>query len=97
MECFTIYVDKIHERLDPLYLKSISVIQNINTKYQPVNMGTLLKEPPQYGANEPAIDGNPKENIRYIRITDIDEFGNLKNDDWKTAKNIDWKYLLTKL
>ena len=47
-----------------------------------------------YGANEIAIDGNPQKDVRYIRITDIDDHGNLHNDDWKTAKKIDEKYML---
>lgn len=56
-------------------------------------MKNILIGQPQYGANEVAIDGNPVENIRYIRITDIDSFGRL-NDDFKTAKVIEEKYLL---
>lgn len=81
-------------RLDPLYLKTVSIIQNVNTKHHLVNLGDLLKEPPQYGANEPAIDGKPEKDIRYIRITDIDAYGDLKDKDYKIAKNIDEKYLL---
>nr|WP_277871487.1 restriction endonuclease subunit S [Brachyspira aalborgi] len=46
-----------------------------------------------YGANEPSIPYNEGD-IRYIRISDIDENGNLKNDTIKTAKNIDEKYIL---
>ena len=47
-----------------------------------------------YGANEIAIDGDPQKDMRYIRITDIDDHGNLQNEDWKTAKKIDEKYIL---
>jgi restriction endonuclease S subunit len=93
-ECFTVYSDKIKERFDPLYLKNIYLIKNVNTKFPLVTLGELLRDKVQYGANEPAIDGDPETDIRYIRITDIDEFGNLKNDDWKTAPRIDDKYLL---
>jgi len=42
-------------------------------------LGDLSLEKPKYGANAPAckyVSGNP----RYIRITDIDEFGNLGTD-----------------
>ncbi|TAL51942.1 MAG: hypothetical protein EPN86_05650 [Nanoarchaeota archaeon] len=94
MQCFTVWSNEIEERLDPYYVKSISNIRNINTNYQIVALSSILKEPPQYGANESATDGNPKTDVRYIRITDIDEFGNLKNNDWKTATNVDEKYLL---
>lgn len=94
MQCFTVQSDEIEERLDPYYLKNIKVIKTAKTKYQLSKFKDLLKEPPQYGANEQAVDGNPKFDVRYIRITDINDFGNLKSDDWKTAKNVDEKYLL---
>ena len=47
-----------------------------------------------YGANERAIDGDPQTEVRYIRITDIDDHGKLQNEDWKTAKRVDEKYAL---
>ena len=47
-----------------------------------------------YGANEIAIDGDPEKDTRYIRITDIDDHGNLRDEDWKTAKRIEDKYVL---
>ena len=47
-----------------------------------------------YGANEIAVDGDPQTDVRYIRITDIDDHGNLRDKDWKTAKRIDKKYAL---
>ena len=47
-----------------------------------------------YGANEIAIDGDPEKDTRYIRITDIDDHGNLRDEDWKTAKRIEEKYAL---
>ena len=48
----------------------------------------------EYGANTPATKYNPEVG-RYIRITDIDEFGNLNNDivSPEVAEN---KYLLQK-
>ena len=47
-----------------------------------------------YGANEIAVDGDSQKDVRYIRITDIDNHGNLRDEDWKTAKRIDEKYAL---
>lgn len=94
MQCFTVSSNEIEGRLDPYYVKSISNIRNIKTNYPVVKLNSLLKEPPQYGANEAATNGNPKTDVRYVRITDIDEFGNLKNDVWKTATYVDEKYLL---
>lgn len=61
-------------------------------KYKTVKLGSV-SENPQYGANESAIEGNPQKDYRYIRITDIDENGNL-NNDWKTAKTVEEKYIL---
>ena len=94
MECFTIYADEIEGRIDPLYLKNKAIIEDPKTKFTLVKLGGLLKSKVQYGANEIAIDGKPRQDIRYIRITDIDEFGNLRSDEWKTAQNIEEKYLL---
>jgi len=92
--CFAVGRGAVEGRIDPLYLKNISVDRDIKTKYGIVTLSEILVEPPQYGANERAIDGNPGTDIRYIRITDIDEFGNLKDADWKTAENVEEKYIL---
>ena len=94
MECFTVYADEIEGRIDPLYLKNKAIVESPRTKFTLVALGGLLKSKVQYGANEIAIDGSPKQDIRYIRITDIDEFGNLKSEEWKTAQKIEEKYLL---
>ena len=42
------------------------------------------------------IDKNNIEEITYIRITDIDDWGYLKENDLKTASNIEDKYVLNK-
>jgi len=55
---------------------------------------SISKDKGKYGANEPAKDGEKSFDTRYIRITDIDSIGNLSDDDWKTAENIDKQYLL---
>jgi restriction endonuclease S subunit len=82
-------------RLDPSFISKITYINEQKPKYNFVQLKDVLKESPQYGANEEAIDGNPQKDVRYIRITDIDELGNLKSSSWKTANNIDEKYLLS--
>ena len=92
--CFAVGRGAVEGRIDPLYLKNISVNKDIKTKYGIATLNEILVEPPQYGANERAIDGNPEIDIRYIRITDIDAFGNLKDADWKTAENVEGKYIL---
>ena len=47
-----------------------------------------------YGANEIAVDGDPQTDVRYIRITDIDDHGNLQDEGWKTVKKVEKKYAL---
>ena len=71
----------------------------ITEKYQSiakseVPLGDLCMTTPLYGANLPATDFDGC--IRYIRITDINEYGDLKNDDIKSTDDIDIeKYKLT--
>ena len=90
---FIVYAGEIEGRIDPVYMRNISKIRSLKTPYLLTPIGKLIIEKPQYGANERAVDGNPKTDVRYIRITDIDDYGNLLND-WKTAETIDSKYLL---
>ena len=92
-KCFVVYGGEIEGRFDPVYMQNMSKIRNLKTPYPLTPLGKLLIEKPQYGANERAIDGNPETDVRYIRITDIDDYGNLL-DDWKTAEAIHSKYLL---
>ncbi len=92
-KCFVVYAGEIEGRIDPVYMRNISKIRSLKTPYPLTPLGKLLIEKPQYGANERAVDGNPETDVRYIRITDIDDYGNLLND-WKTAETIDSKYLL---
>lgn len=54
----------------------------------------LLKEKPQYGSNQAGIDRNSIKEARYIRITDINEYGLLKNNLGVTAELIEEKYVL---
>ncbi len=82
------------DRFDPKYISSIKQIIDQETTYPVVHFKHLLSRNPQYGANEEAIDGNRQIDVRYIRITDIDEWGNLRHDTWKTAKNVDPLYVL---
>lgn len=84
----------VGERFDPDYVSKKNYLFSRNAKYNFVEFKNILVKSPQYGANEEAVDGNSKDNIRYIRITDIDEWGNLRNDTWKTAKEINSIYLL---
>ena len=63
----------------------------ISTTYRSVPFGSLTIGKPLYGANEKAI--NVRSDVRYIRITDINEDGSLGND-YVSASRVDAKYLL---
>lgn len=90
--CFLIKSEKlINKRIDVnYYLNSY----NFSSKYNIVELKDCTFNTGTYGANETASDYNKPNDIRYIRITDIDEYGRLKNDTLKTAKNINKKYIL---
>ena len=68
-----------------------SKLGNIHT--QPLKF--FLKGSPQYGSNSAAQDFENEDDYRYIRITDIDSFGNLLMDEIRTTDIPDYdKYLL---
>lgn len=83
----------LEDRLDPKFNMNMSYIANLNCKYPWVNLRDISFNNGQYGANERAIEFKDGD-IRYIRITDIDEDGNLKTTDKKSAANIGNTYLL---
>ena len=61
------------------------------SKYQFSKLSFVVIGSPLYGANEKSI--KTKTDVRYIRITDINEDGTL-NDDIVSAEKVDEKYLL---
>ncbi len=63
-------------------------------KFETKHLSELLQRKPQYGANEVGVERLSNEQPRYIRITDIDEYGLLKQGMGKTANNIEPKYML---
>ena len=93
-KCFVVRTGEIEDRIDPLYVRNIPYFRNLKTSYPLIPLGELLTAKPQYGASERAVDGIPDTDFRYIRITDLDDYGNLLSDDWQTAEEIDLKYLL---
>jgi restriction endonuclease S subunit len=62
--------------------------------FEAVPLKKLLKKNPQYGANESGIERTSFEEPRYIRITDIDEFGLLNESIGVTAQRVEEKYIL---
>lgn len=81
-------------RFDPDYISKYEFLMNQKANYEFIALKDLIIKSPQYGANEEALEKTSEDDIRYIRITDIDEIGNLKNEGWKTAQNTDDRYLL---
>lgn len=91
-KAFLINRSLIVDRIDPemvLYRKKISKFN-----YPGIQLGKLLSKSPQYGANEAGIERTDIKTARYIRITDIDEYGDLIDDIGKTANLIEQKYIL---
>lgn len=93
-KCFVVQAGEIESRIDPLYVRNIPYFRILKTSYPLIPIGELLTAKPQYGASERAVNGIPDTDCRYIRITDLDDYGNLLDDDWQTAEEIDLKYLL---
>lgn len=93
-KCFVIRAGEIENRIDPLYVKNIPHFRSMKASYPLIPLGELLTAKPQYGASERAVNGDPDTDCRYIRITDLDDYGNLLDEDWQTAEEIDSKYLL---
>lgn len=91
---FTVNLSDITGRLDPDYNSKISYLDDLNWNYPLVELGDLLKQSPQYGANEEAKKMLSNNDVRYIRITDIDTLGNLKEINMKTASTISKQYIL---
>ena len=80
-------------RFDPDYKSKIDNLTNLTWKYPLSDLKGLMIGSAQYGANETAQEYKTG-NVRYIRITDIDEIGTLKEYSMKTANNIQDQYTL---
>lgn len=65
-------------------------------RYDTKKLKYLMISKPQYGANERGIDRLTVDQPRYVRITDIDDYGRLKGGLGVTAESVDNKYLLNK-
>lgn len=89
---FLVRRSKIEGRLDPLMALYRRKVRRF--RYQTHQLAKLLKIPPRYGANEAGKTRANNEEPRYIRITDIDAHGLLKNEIGVTAEIIEPKYIL---
>lgn len=83
---------ELSERWDPAM--SLFLLKVTYVSYETVKLRHLLLTRPQYGANERGIERETFEQPRYIRITDIDNYGSLSSELGMTAEAIDKKYFL---
>ena len=90
---FIINKSEIDGRLDPkmaLYKRSV-----MHTAFPMVKLKKMLLSKPQYGANEAGLTRENDEQLRYIRITDIDENGLISTAELgATITNVEDKYIL---
>ncbi|MBD3843292.1 MAG: restriction endonuclease subunit S, partial [Campylobacterales bacterium] len=81
-------------RFDPDYKIKMNNLENLTWSFPLVELKDIIIGNSQYGANETAQIPKSENDIRYIRITDIDELGLLKDGDWRTVSKIEEQYLL---
>lgn len=90
---FIVQRSEIKGRLDPkmaLYNRKVQ-----RSLYPKVRLKDLIVCKPQYGAGEPGVERKNTTDARYIRITDIDEYGLISHDDLgATANFIEDKYII---
>jgi type I restriction enzyme S subunit len=85
-------IEREREVFNKFEVSLFSLMKNrFNTIKKREELINLCIDPPKYGANSPAVEYDNK--IRYIRITDIGDFGLLNNDKVSALKHED-KYLL---
>ena len=92
MQKFIAKSSELFDRFDPKYVAFKR--RAANFRYPAVKMGSLLSESPEYGAGEAGIERVDEQTPRYIRITDIDENGELLPGLGMTAANVEPQYFL---
>lgn len=92
MKMFFAKSPELFDRFDPKYVAFKR--RSASFRYPAVTMGSLLSESPEYGAGEAGIERANDATPRYIRITDIDENGELLPGLGMTAANVEPQYLL---
>lgn len=84
---------ELEGRLDPAYVLYKKKIAN-EFLFPIRQLKEMLVKDPQYGTAESGIERKSDDEPRYIRITDIDELGNLIEGLGATAENLEEQYLL---
>ncbi len=90
---FIVNRSELKGRFDPkmmLYNRKVN-----NSRYNKVCTKNILIGKPQYGASEPGVARKDLKSPRYIRITDIDEYGQISHEEFGVTANLsDDKYVL---
>lgn len=90
---FVVKRSEIEKRFDPKIALFNRKVQH--SLYPKTKLKDLLVCKPQYGAAEPGIIRTDPKSPRYIRITDIDEYGLITHKDIGVTANLtDDKYVL---
>ena len=92
MTSFFAKLCEMSERFDPRYIAFKR--RSADFRYPAVRLSELLSAPPESGSGEAGLDRTDIAQPRYIRITDIDEDGELRSGLGATAETIESKYLL---
>ena len=91
-----IFKEKVSEligrRYDPDYVRFRR--RQKSFRYPAVALCKLTSARPEYGAAEPGVEREYSSQVRYVRITDIDEHGVLSSVLGATVENVDPRYLL---
>ena len=80
------------KRFDPRYVAFCK--RTAEFRYPVAKLSELLACPPEYGAGEAGKERTSIEQPRYIRITDIDDNGELSGGLGATADTVEAKYFL---
>lgn len=73
-------------------LKSRLIANEYNNFTKKIRLKMILDKSMEYGLN---MSGDLSGNFRYVRITDIDKNGNLKNNEKRYVSDIDKRYILS--
>lgn len=89
---FTAKLREMAERFDPRYVAFRR--RTAEFHYPMARLSELLSALPEYGAGEAGIERTDRNQPRYIRITDINDDGELSSELGATAETIEARYFL---
>lgn len=90
---FFAHLREMTERFDPRYVAFRR--RAAEFRYPMVRLSELLSALPEYGAGEAGIERTNIKQPRYIRITDINDDGELSSELGATAETVEAKYFLS--